>query len=385
MTAARHRIAYLGHTASLSGGEIAFANLIAALEGVEAHVLLAEDGPMVDRFRAAGADVEVVPLDAGSRTLHRHQVTGLGAVRPATDAVRYASRLAGRIRRLRPDLVHTISLKSALYGGVAARLARVPVLWSIQDRIAPDYLPGPVVTMVRSAARVLPTAIIANSSATAETLHPGRPGRARIDVVHPAVPLLPAAPPRTAPPYRVGVLGRLSTWKGQRVFLDAFAKAFAGSDAEARLIGAPLFEEEAFEAELRDQVHRLGLEHRVELRGHRDDVAAELAELDAVVHCSTVPEPFGQVVVEAMGVGRPVIAAAAGGPLEIVTDGVDGLLTAPGDVDALAAAMARLADDPSLAASLVSAARATALRFTPEVGAAKTMEVYDRVVSRRSR
>ena len=105
-------------------------------------------------------------LGERSRTLHRDEVAGLGAVRPAVDAVRYAPGLASRIRRLRPDLVHTISLKSALYGGTAARLARVPVVWSIQDRIALDYLPASVVKMVRAASRVVPTAIIANSAAT---------------------------------------------------------------------------------------------------------------------------------------------------------------------------------------------------------------------------
>ena len=150
----RHRVVFLGHTASLSGGEIAIANLLGALVGVDAHVLLAEDGPIVERFRAAGARVDVVPLGERSRTLHRHEVAGLGAVRPAVDAVRYAAGLASRIRRLRPDLVHTISLKSALYGGTAARLARVPVVWSIQDRIALDYQPASVVKMVRTASRV---------------------------------------------------------------------------------------------------------------------------------------------------------------------------------------------------------------------------------------
>ena len=333
----------------------------------------------MERFLAAGARVDVVAMAERSRALHRHQVVGAAALRPAFDAAQYAVGLASRIRRLHPDLVHTISLKSALYGGAAARMARVPVIWSIQDRIAPDYLPGPVVKAVRAASRVVPTTIIANSAATAATL-PG--GRARIEVVHPAVPVFAPAPARTETPFRVGVVGRLSDWKGQHVFLDAFAKAFAGSDAVARLIGAPLFEEEGYEIELRQQVDRLGLAGRVEFRGHRDDVAAELAALDVVVHCSTVPEPFGQVVVEAMGVGRPVIAAAAGGPLEVVTDGVNGLLTPPGDAPALAAALVRLAEDPTLGPRLVAAALRTPPRFAPEVAAAATRQIYDQALTK---
>ena len=315
-----HRVVFLGHTASLSGGEIAIANLLGALDRVDAHVLLAEEGPIVERFRAAGAEVEVVPLGERSRTLHREEVAGLGAIRPAADAVRYAASLASRIRRLRPDIVHTISLKSALYGGTAAQLARAPVVWSIQDRIALDYQPASVVKMVRTASRVVPNAIIANSAATASTLPRGR---VPIDVVHPAVPVLSQAPARDASPYRVGIVGRLSAWKGQHVFLDAFAKAFAGTDAQARLIGAPLFGEEAYEADLHAQVERLGLADRVEFRGLR------------------------------------------------------------GDADALAAAMTRLADDPELSGRLVAAARAKAPQFAPDAAAAATQAVYDRVLHHR--
>jgi glycosyltransferase involved in cell wall biosynthesis len=84
-------------------------------------------------------------------------------------------------------------------------------------------------------------------------------------------------------------------------------------------------------------------------------------------------------------VGRPIIAAAAGGPLEIVTDGTDGLLTPPGDAEALASAMNRLADDPDLGRRLVEAARAKAHRFAPEVAATATQAVYDRVARRRRR
>jgi glycosyltransferase involved in cell wall biosynthesis len=98
-----------------------------------------------------------------------------------------------------------------------------------------------------------------------------------------------------------------------------------------------------------------------------------------------VPEPFGQVVVEAMGVGRPVIASAAGGPLEVITDGVTGLLTPPGDAGALAGAMARLAEDRSLADRLVAAAQSVPPRFAPDAAAAATLRVYRAAARRRAR
>ncbi len=69
--------------------------------------------------------------------------------------------------------MHTNSLKAALYGGVAARLAGVPVVWHIRDRIADDYLPRPARRAVQALALVLPTAVIANSEATRSTLGRG--------------------------------------------------------------------------------------------------------------------------------------------------------------------------------------------------------------------
>ena len=93
---------------------------------------------------------------------------------------------------------------------------------------------------------------------------------------------------------------------------------------------------------------------RVVFRGFREDVWAELSQIHLLVHCSLIPEPFGQVVVEGMAAGVPVIAADAGGPAEIITHNVDGILTAPGDVAALAAAMRRIRDDASLRQALVS-------------------------------
>ena len=71
-------------------------------------------------------------------------------------------------------------------------------------------------------------------------------------------------------------------------------------------------------------------------------------EFDVVVHFSMRPEPFGRVIVEAMACGVPVVAAKAGGPEEIVEDGVSGWLTTPGDVPRLSAALARaLSADPA--------------------------------------
>jgi glycosyltransferase involved in cell wall biosynthesis len=369
------KVAYLGHTAALSGGELATLHLLEELPEIDRLVILAEDGPLVPRLVAAGATVEVLPLPTGTRTFAGHQLGSLrtaGTV-AAAGAVPYAARLAQRLRSAGVDLVHTFTLKSALYGGLAGRLARRPVVWSIQDRIAPDYVPPGAVRLVRTAARVLPSAVIVNSRATAATL----PAEVAPTVVHPAVPVRGPLPLPPEPPFVVGMVGRLVSWKGHDVFLRAFAEAFGGDGgAVARVVGAPLLGDESWERELRDLTRRLGIDGVVGFRGFRDDVRGELAHVHVVVHASTTPEPFGQVIVEAMDAGRAVVAAALGGPTEIVTDGVDGCLVAPGDVSGLAATLRRLRDDEPLRRALGEAAVRRATSFAADRAATDVRAVY---------
>ena len=142
-----------------------------------------------------------------------------------------------------------------------------------------------------------------------------------------------------------------------------------------------MFGEEAYEQRLRELAGELGIAEQVEFRGFREDVGAELAAMDVAVHCSVVPEPFGQVVVQAMAAGRPVVAAAEGGPAEIVTDGVDGLLVPPREPALLAAVLRRLAEDPGLRERLGVAGRATALRHTPDRAADALVGVYRQVLA----
>jgi glycosyltransferase involved in cell wall biosynthesis len=97
------------------------------------------------------------------------------------------------------------------------------------------------------------------------------------------------------------------------------------------------------------------------------------------VHCSTIPEPFGMVVVEGMAAGLPVIATAIGGPTEVIRDGEDGLLVPANDPSALAGAVTRLRSG-DLAARLGTAAQRSAERFAPEIAGAEVEALYGRIL-----
>lgn len=377
----RRRVVFLDHCARLSGGELALLRIIEALD-VDAHVILGEDGPLVQRLHLAGISVEVLPLGEAARELRKDDVRvgGTGLLAPLRTAT-YVPLLAWRLRRLRPDLVHTNTLKSGVYGSLAARLAGLPVVWHLHDRLSSDYLPGQAARAVRGAIRTLPTALVANSAASLATVG-GTPHGGATIVPNPVSP--PRDERRIAPDVRVvGIVGRLAPWKGQHVFLEAFAKAFPNGNVTAAIVGAPLFgsAEEEYADNLRRSAHRLGIFERVDFRGFRPNIDAELARLDMLVHASVTPEPFGQVIVEAMAAGVPVIAAAGGGAAEIATHGVDALLHRPGDVEGLADAMRRLGADESLRRELAAAARRRANDYRPEAVATTLSAVYEAVRS----
>jgi glycosyltransferase involved in cell wall biosynthesis len=175
----------------------------------------------------------------------------------------------------------------------------------------------------------------------------------------------------------VGIIGRLAPWKGQDIFLEAVARLCVKQPAlHARVIGSALFGEEAYEHGLKAKVDELGLTSFVEFTGFRDEVAEELAGLTVAVHASTVPEPFGQVVVEAMACGTPIVATAGGGPAEVITNGIDGLLVPPGDASALAEAVGRLLDDAELRETMSRAGMVKAERYRPDRVAAEVEAVY---------
>ena len=162
------------------------------------------------------------------------------------------------------------------------------------------------------------------------------------------------------------MVGRLAPWKGQDLFLRAFATAFPDGKGQAVIVGSALFGESDYAASLHELARELDIAERVEFRGFVPDIAAKLAEFDVLVHASRSAEPFGQVVVEGMAAGMPVIAANCGGPAEIIDPGVTGLLFSANEVDELASALVLLRSDPDLRQRLGQAGKQRSMDFAPE-------------------
>jgi glycosyltransferase involved in cell wall biosynthesis len=134
------------------------------------------------------------------------------------------------------------------------------------------------------------------------------------------------------------------------------------------------------EAALRAKATQWGLDDCVTFLGFRSDALSLIAAADAFVLPSKA-EPFGLVLLEAMSLSKPVVATAAGGPLEIVEDGVTGRLVPPSNPGALAAALQELILDPASRAAMGERGRRRFLEhFTADRMAAETLNVYRRVL-----
>jgi glycosyltransferase involved in cell wall biosynthesis len=306
----------------------------------ECHIIVPADPPLRAEFERAGITVHVVPMRRISRS------------HGALDWVEYALawpvtvvRLARLLRRLDVDIVHTNSFHS-WYGWAAARLAGRPHVWHGREIVVQS---GAALALERFLIPRFSSRVLSMSQAIADQLdgvdvtvvhetpdpeefNPGRAGRfrARVDVPD-DVPL-------------VGAAGRIDTWKGFDVLLDAF-ETLRQQRAGVTLVvaGGPvrgkqdLFDGLAARAAAIPGVHWLG---------SRDDVPDLLADVDVFVLPSTEPEPYGLVLVEALMSGARVVATDAGGPREILADADpdSGELVPIGDAAAMAAAIGRTLD-----------------------------------------
>ncbi len=383
------RVLYVNHTATISGGERSLIGLLAALPaGVEA-TLAAPAGELTEAVSALGVPVIEIAGTAGSLRLHPlHTPRALIEMGAAALQVRRAA------RRTRAQVVHANSIRAGIVLGLAPRL-RGRRFVHVRDCLPSGPLTSATARLIARTA----TTIVANSHYTADCFARAAP-RARPEVVYNAVDarfdvtLIDRAGARAAlgvhgkRPLLLGVVAQLSPWKGQDTAIEALALLRArGIDARLLLIGAAKFVARATRFDNEAYVQRLhalaaqgGLAEHVSFMGEREDVPALIRALDVLLAPSW-EEPFGRSIVEALALGVPVVATNVGGPPEIVEDGREGYLLAPGEPAAWADALQRLAESPELAQEMGRAGqRRVAQAFTTSRHIAAMLDLYERAL-----
>lgn len=183
--------------------------------------------------------------------------------------------------------------------------------------------------------------------------------------------------------YAIGCFGRVRAQKGSDVFVDAMCRLLPRfPDFTAVMIGAITPEQQSFASDLRKRIHAAGLQSRIVITGELpiEEVQRWYRRLTIYAFTSR-NEGFGLTLIEAMAVGAALVASRAGAAELVVEDGVTGLLTPPGDVDALVAALEPLMRDPASAAAMGERARNRVLaKFSLDAEANAIAEIYRALV-----
>jgi glycosyltransferase involved in cell wall biosynthesis len=194
-------------------------------------------------------------------------------------------------------------------------------------------------------------------------------------------------PEVSGPGPHIGVFGVIEPRKGHDIFLEAASRLSQRHPTARFWVVGPvaLADKAGFATRLEAMAQASALAGRVTFTGFQGDVARWMAAMDVVALPSVEHESLGMVLVEAMALGRPVVASRIGGPMEVITDGETGRLVPPRDPQALAEAIEDLLATDRVALGARAAADARA-RFAPEIFCQRVAQVYeDALRSRRSR
>ncbi|MEX3920476.1 glycosyltransferase family 4 protein [Paraburkholderia sp. BR10936] len=383
------RVLAIDQSGVLGGAELSLLEVVKGLRS-RIDVLLFNDGPFREALDKAGARVEVI--DSGALNKVRRD----GGTAPRLGVLAGIAALVRETRRRarEADVLYANTQRAMVIGVLAGKLARKPVVWHLRDIVSDEHFGRVQRAVIKGCAKLGLAHVIANSHASAKVFAQlTRFDAKRIDVVHNGVDESPFRALARVPQaqlrvqiglpedaFLVGAFSRLARWKGQHVLLEALLDE---PRAHAVFVGAPLFGEDAYAAELRAFVEANGLQERVHFLGFRHDIAACMRAVDVIAHTSITPEPFGRVVVEGMLAQRPVVASRDGGVTEIVEHGESGLLCTPGDAKELAATIGRLHDDAALRDRLAVQGLATAReRFGKQQYVDAVERVLDGVVAR---
>ncbi|MBE9198671.1 MULTISPECIES: glycosyltransferase family 4 protein [unclassified Nodularia (in: cyanobacteria)] len=267
------------------------------------------------------------------------------------------------------DLIYANTQKALVIGALASFLARRPLVYHLHDILCSQHFSQTNLRIAVTLANRFASLVIANSQAT-QTAFIQAGGNAKLtEIVYNGFDCQnyqSAASEVKQLQQQLGLEGkfvvghfsRLAPWKGQHILIAALSEC--PPEVTVILVGDALFGEQDYVQQLHEQVTSLKLENRVKFLGFRADVPQLMAACDLVAHTSTAPEPFGRVIVEAMLCGTPVVAAKAGGAMELVEHGVNGYLVTPGEITELAQVINTCVAETEITATIANHAKAIA-------------------------
>ena len=282
------------------------------------------------------------------------------------------------------DLIHANSLSVALLGGIVARINRIPILmhkryatsYGILDRLCERLLQRVILvseaTRWNFAPEVKQTLIYNGVDLDAFQASPKEVETLRRELF----------PDASDASILAGVVTRITPEKGIHFLVRAIAELKRKTAIKLLIVGGPYFQKDVdYMDSLKREVADLGVEDSVIFTGFLSDTRIVMSLLDIVLVPSIIPEACPRTIIEAMAVGKPVIATPLGGSKELVTPET-GMLVPPEDASAIAEAVAALATDPERLRIMGEAAhRRAAQLFSSKKNTALTEAVYTELLA----
>lgn len=348
------KVLYVLPAGERGGAEVVFLNIVENLNRslFEPFVIALKDGPFISELQDKG----LTPI-----------VLKTNRIRSVKNFFEITKFIRNFIESQQIDVVHCNGTLAQIYGGFAAGRMGARCIYHLHDSVEWSWNAQGLVHLLAQSSFAVGRffsgkrnrmQFIAVSKYVAEKFQQTWSSRKNIQVIHNSIVVSNAATTANDNPV-VTWIGRLQRWKGAHIFIKAAETIRKNHpEVEFKVVGGTLFGiEPEYEKELHDLAKSLNLGSSLKFFGHQSSVESFIQSADIVVHSSVRPEPFGLVILEAMSAGRPVIASNEGGPLEIVDDGVTGLLIRPNDPQELANAVIKLLQDKTLRTSLGQAAR----------------------------
>jgi L-malate glycosyltransferase len=385
------RVLYVSHTDQVSGGERSLLDLLGALDEHVQPTVATATGDLSAALGALDVPTRIIPRTSGS--LKPHPVHTPRAVSELIRAAWSVRRIADRDDA---ELVHANSIRAGLVAVAAARMGAPPAVVHVRD-VLPD---SALTRLTRAAIGSGASAIVGNSAHTLDKFAGPRSG-ATLAVAHSPVDLDRLSSAASVDPGQarvrlgiapnggpvLGVVAQITPWKAQDDAVRIVARLrLAHPGIRLLLVGSAKFvggstrhDNAAFLRRLWALVEDLDLQDRVVLLGERPDVPEVLRALDMLLVPSW-EEPFGRSVVEGLAVGVPVAATSIGGPREVISDGVEGVLLPPRRPAEWVKALSPLLGDRNRLAEMARAGRARSAAFDSRAHAYRVLSVYREVL-----
>ena len=366
-------VLYLTNSGDIvGGGQISLINLLKYLNRSRflPLVVCPTEGKLAMTVRHMGIQVVIIAM---GRLRHLNLLSLAVGVR----------KIIKLVKDRRIDIIHANGSRCMIYGGIAAKICRVPVVWHVRIIESDSWL-DKFLTFFSKRIIVISRAVKKRFS--------WLKNQEKIELIPNGVDLNIYRPEETGKNVRmeyslgnarvVGIVGQLILKKGHKNFINASKiVSDAYQDVKFLIVGEDIIRNGKYREELEGLVRSLKLDDKIIFTGYRQDIPQVISVFD-IFALSSLTEPFGRVLIEAMAMSKPVVATNVGGVPEIVKDGITGILVPPNDPNSMAEAIIHLLKNKEKAYKMGLAGRKRVEEhFSIEINVRKTEELYQEILT----